>query len=157
MRASGQKWFCENVNLSLKPMKEIVPPSIIQNQFESVKELFARNVVPTYGRFMAFVRGSGSYLYDVSGRRYLDLGGGIAVCALGHANAEITQALLSSRRSWSISQTFTTTSRRDAWRRQSCRRSPRAKFSFATAAPRRMKAFTSWPVNLATMKDVSKS
>jgi acetylornithine/N-succinyldiaminopimelate aminotransferase len=78
-------------------MKEIVPapPSIIQNQFESVKELFARNVVPTYGRFdLAFVRGSGSYLYDVSGRRFLDLGGGIAVCALGHANAEITQALV---------------------------------------------------------------
>ncbi|MDB6035237.1 MAG: aruC [Verrucomicrobiales bacterium] len=78
-------------------MKEIVPapPSIIQNQFESVKELFARNVVPTYGRFdLAFVRGSGSYLYDVSGRRFLDLGGGIAVCTLGHANAEITQALV---------------------------------------------------------------
>lgn len=77
-------------------MKELVPPPpIVQNQFETVKELFTRNVVPSYGRFdLAFVRGSGSYLWDVAGRRYLDLGGGIAVCTLGHSNAEITQALV---------------------------------------------------------------
>jgi predicted acetylornithine/succinylornithine family transaminase len=38
-------------------------------------------------------RGEGSYVWDVSGRRYLDFGGGIAVCVLGHANPEITDAL----------------------------------------------------------------
>src|SRR5436190_3653564 len=78
-------------------MKEIFPspPPIIRNQFESVKELFAKNVVPSYGRFdLAFERGSGSYVWDVLGRRFLDLGGGIAVCSLGHANSEITQALV---------------------------------------------------------------
>ena len=78
-------------------MKEFIPapPPIVHNQFESVKELFTKNVVPSYGRFdLAFVRGSGSYLWDVSGRRYLDMGGGIAVCSLGHANGEITQALV---------------------------------------------------------------
>src|SRR5438045_2877196 len=78
-------------------MKEFTlsPPPIIHNQFDSVKELFVKNVVPSYGRFdLAFVRGSGSYLWDVSGRRFLDLGGGIAVCSLGHANSEITQALI---------------------------------------------------------------
>src|SRR3954470_14345942 len=78
-------------------MKEFTlsPPPIIHNQFDSVKELFVKNVVPSYGRFdLAFVRGSGSYLWDVSGRRFLDLGGGIAVCSLGHANSEITQALV---------------------------------------------------------------
>jgi acetylornithine/N-succinyldiaminopimelate aminotransferase len=78
-------------------MKDIVPspPPVVHNQFESVKQLFSQYVVPTYGRFdLAFSRGSGSYLWDVNGRRYLDLGGGIAVCALGHANPEITQALI---------------------------------------------------------------
>ncbi|HUR47015.1 MAG TPA: aspartate aminotransferase family protein [Candidatus Saccharimonadales bacterium] len=78
-------------------MKEFspAPPPIVHNQFEAVKELFTKNVVPSYGRFdLAFVRGSGSYLWDVSGRRYLDLGGGIAVCSLGHGNSEITQALV---------------------------------------------------------------
>jgi acetylornithine/succinyldiaminopimelate/putrescine aminotransferase len=42
--------------------------------------------------------GSGSYVYDVSGRRYLDLGGGIAVTALGHAHPAITEALVEQSR-----------------------------------------------------------
>ena len=77
-------------------MKEILPPPppIVRNQFETVRELFHQHVVPSYARFdIAFTRGSGSYLWDVHGKRYLDLGGGIAVCSLGHANPEITQAL----------------------------------------------------------------
>ena len=78
-------------------MNEIVPPPppLVQNQFESVRELFTRFVVPSYGRFdLALTRGEGSHVWDVNGRRYLDLGGGIAVCALGHAHPEITQALV---------------------------------------------------------------
>ncbi len=77
-------------------MRELVPdPSpIIHNQFETVRELFSRYVVPSYGRFdLAWKRGAGSYLWDVSGKRYLDLGGGIAVCSLGHAHPEIADAL----------------------------------------------------------------
>jgi acetylornithine aminotransferase/acetylornithine/N-succinyldiaminopimelate aminotransferase len=78
-------------------MKEISPAAapLVRNQFEAVRELVNRHVVPSYARFdLAFARGSGSYLWDVSGRRYLDLGGGIAVCSLGHANPEITRALI---------------------------------------------------------------
>jgi acetylornithine/N-succinyldiaminopimelate aminotransferase len=78
-------------------MKEIVPapPPIVHNQFETVKELFNRFVVPSYARFdLAFTRGEGSYVWDVRGKRYLDLGGGIAVNCLGHANPEITEALI---------------------------------------------------------------
>ena len=78
-------------------MKDIVPslPPLVHNQFEAVKELFNKFVVPSYGRFdLVFSRGSGSCLWDAGGRRYLDLGGGIAVCSLGHANAEITRALI---------------------------------------------------------------
>lgn len=78
-------------------MKEIAPspPPIVRNEFETIRELFAKNVVPSYGRFdLAFSHGSGSYLFDVNGRRYLDLGGGIAVCALGHAHPAITEALV---------------------------------------------------------------
>jgi acetylornithine/succinyldiaminopimelate/putrescine aminotransferase len=78
-------------------MKEVVPapPPLVHNQFESVKELFNKYVVPTYARFdLALARGEGSYVWDVRGKRYLDLGGGIAVNCLGHANTEITQALI---------------------------------------------------------------
>lgn len=70
-------------------------PAIIRNQHAEIRELFQRYVVPSYGRFdLALARGQGSYVWDVGGRRYLDLGSGIAVCALGHAHPEITAALV---------------------------------------------------------------
>ncbi|WP_205042091.1 aspartate aminotransferase family protein [Rhodoligotrophos defluvii] len=37
--------------------------------------------------------GRGSYLYDVDGKRYLDGSGGPAVYAIGHANAEVNEAI----------------------------------------------------------------
>src|SRR5471032_769081 len=82
-------------------MKEIVPapPAIVRNDFESVRGLFTKNVVPSYGRFdLVFSHGAGSYLFDVTGKRYLDLGGGIAVCCLGHAHPAITAALVEQAR-----------------------------------------------------------
>ncbi len=82
-------------------MREIVPPlpPIVHNQFAEVRELFNRFVVPSYGRFdLAFSHGAGHHVWDVSGKRYLDLGGGIAVCALGHANPEITETLIEQSR-----------------------------------------------------------
>jgi acetylornithine/N-succinyldiaminopimelate aminotransferase len=82
-------------------MKEIIPPppSIVRNDVVAIQALFQKYVVPSYGRFeLAFNRGSGSYVWDVTGKRYLDLGAGIAVCCLGHANAEITEALIEQSR-----------------------------------------------------------
>ena len=82
-------------------MKEIVPapPAIVHNEQQAIIGLFEKYVVPSYGRFeLAFARGAGSYVWDVNGRRYLDLGGGIAVCSLGHGNAEITEALIEQSR-----------------------------------------------------------
>ena len=78
-------------------MKEIVPapPAIVRNDYESIRELFTKNVVPSYGRFeLVLSHGTGSYVFDVSGKRYLDLGSGIAVCCLGHAHPAITEALV---------------------------------------------------------------
>ena len=69
------------------------------HQFESVHELFTKNVVPSYGRFeIVLNHGAGSYLFDVTGKRYLDLGSGIAVCCLGHAHPAITEALVEQSR-----------------------------------------------------------
>jgi acetylornithine/N-succinyldiaminopimelate aminotransferase len=82
-------------------MKEIMPapPAIVHNEFENVRELFRKNVIPSYGRFeLVFSHGQGSYLFDVGGRPYLDLGAGIAVCALGHAHPAITEALVEQSR-----------------------------------------------------------
>ena len=78
-------------------MKEILAqtkPPIVQNETKRVRELFEQNVVPSYTRFdLVLDRGEGSYVWDIDGRRYLDLAAGIAVCSLGHAHPEITKAL----------------------------------------------------------------
>ena len=78
-------------------MKDIAPspPPLVHNQFANIRELFNKNVVPSYGRFdLVLSHGAGSYVFDVAGKRYLDLGSGIAVCCLGHAHPAITEALV---------------------------------------------------------------
>jgi len=82
-------------------MKEIVPspPPIVRNDVAAVQALFQQHVIPSYGRFDLVVsHGAGSYLHDIAGKRYLDLGGGIAVNALGHAHPAITEALVEQSR-----------------------------------------------------------
>ncbi|MYM56655.1 aspartate aminotransferase family protein [Thalassovita mangrovi] len=52
------------------------------------------SVLPTYSRApLSFVKGEGSWLIEADGRRFLDLGAGIAVNALGHAHPALVQAL----------------------------------------------------------------
>ena len=85
----------------MQTMKEIVPapPPIVRNDVAAVQALFQQNVIPSYGRFdLVLSHGSGSYVYDVTGKRYLDLGGGIAVAALGHAHQAVTEALIEQSR-----------------------------------------------------------
>ena len=51
-------------------------------------------VLPTYSRApLSFVKGEGSWLIEADGRRFLDLGAGIAVNALGHAHPTLVAAL----------------------------------------------------------------
>jgi acetylornithine/N-succinyldiaminopimelate aminotransferase len=51
-------------------------------------------VLPTYNRApLSFERGDGSWLIADDGRRFLDLGAGIAVNALGHAHPDLVEAL----------------------------------------------------------------
>ncbi len=78
-------------------MKEIVPapPPIVRNEAAAVQGLFQKYVIPSYGRFdLVLTHGRGSYVWDIRGKRYLDLGGGIAVSGLGHAHPAITEALI---------------------------------------------------------------
>jgi acetylornithine aminotransferase/acetylornithine/N-succinyldiaminopimelate aminotransferase len=85
----------------MKIEENVQRPSLTPNRStdNEIRELFERFVVPSYARFdLALERGEGRYVWDVNGRRYLDLGGGIAVCALGHAHSAITDALLEQSR-----------------------------------------------------------
>jgi len=60
----------------------------------TLSSLYSDYVMPTYGRFdLDIARGSGCRVWDFEGREYLDFGAGIAVCSLGHAHPEVTQAV----------------------------------------------------------------
>ncbi|MDT1060299.1 aspartate aminotransferase family protein [Paracoccus sp. CPCC 101403] len=66
------------------------------------------HVLPTYNRAdLAFERGEGSWAIATDGTRYLDLGAGIAVNALGHANPELVAALTEQAgRIWHVSNLY---------------------------------------------------
>src|SRR6186713_1328574 len=50
--------------------------------------------VPVFGPpQVMFVRGRGTELWDVDGRRYLDFLGGLAVTSLGHSHPAVTEAI----------------------------------------------------------------
>ena len=65
-------------------------------------------VLPTYARAdLAFESGEGSWLVERGGRRFLDLGAGIAVNALGHAHPALTKALSEqAARLWHVSNLY---------------------------------------------------
>ncbi|MDC1312215.1 aspartate aminotransferase family protein [Burkholderiales bacterium] len=53
-----------------------------------------RHVMKTYGRkSIAFTHGDGAWIFDTSGKRYLDALCGIAVTGLGHNHPKVTKAI----------------------------------------------------------------
>jgi acetylornithine/N-succinyldiaminopimelate aminotransferase len=66
------------------------------------------SVLPTYSRApLHFVKGEGTWLIEADGRRFLDLGAGIAVNALGHAHPALVQALTDqAQKLWHVSNLY---------------------------------------------------
>ena len=66
------------------------------------------SVLPTYSRApLNFVRGEGVWLVEADGRRFLDMGAGIAVNVLGHANPDLTAALTEqANQLWHVSNLY---------------------------------------------------
>jgi acetylornithine/N-succinyldiaminopimelate aminotransferase len=66
------------------------------------------SVLPTYARApLKFVKGEGTWLIEEDGRRFLDLGAGIAVNALGHAHPELVKALSEQAQNlWHVSNLY---------------------------------------------------
>ncbi|MEQ9695057.1 aspartate aminotransferase family protein [Shimia sp. SDUM112013] len=66
------------------------------------------SVLPTYNRApLSFVKGEGSWMIEADGRRFLDLGAGIAVNVLGHANPALVAALTDqANKIWHVSNLY---------------------------------------------------
>src|SRR5690606_6617227 len=81
------------------------------NDPASTAELVAlgqQRYLPVYRqRQMILDRGQGARLWDIEGRDYVDFAGGIAVCALGHADPDLVAALREQgERLWHTSNVF---------------------------------------------------
>ncbi len=65
-------------------------------------------VLPTYNRApLNFTKGSGTWLVEADGRRFLDLGAGIAVNVLGHAHPSLVDALTTQANAlWHVSNLY---------------------------------------------------
>ncbi len=60
----------------------------------SVVELEQRYLLQNYARYPLILhRGKGCYVYDTTGKRYLDLIAGIGVNALGYAHPRLTKVI----------------------------------------------------------------
>jgi acetylornithine aminotransferase len=61
---------------------------------EAIKNRAETVIARTYNRLpLVFVRGEGCTLWDAEGKSYTDFLAGIAVCSLGHAHPDVTEAI----------------------------------------------------------------
>ncbi|HUB34111.1 MAG TPA: aspartate aminotransferase family protein [Bryobacteraceae bacterium] len=71
-----------------------VLPSAVDQSAQQIQDLERQYLLQNYARYpLVLARGKGSYLYDLEGRRYLDLLSGIGVNALGHAHPRILKVI----------------------------------------------------------------
>ncbi len=78
--------------------------------YDQLKEQEKQYVMNTYGRFaIALDHGEGAQLWDVEGKRYIDLTSGIGVCCLGYNNEHIIDAITAqAHKLMHVSNLFTT-------------------------------------------------
>lgn len=64
------------------------------NEMNPMIEQSEQYLIHSYNRYPVMLEsGQDVYLYDTDGKKYLDFGGGIAVCALGYSNESFKDAL----------------------------------------------------------------
>lgn len=74
--------------------QQLSPPKSIEDLAKTSEDLYNENVQTTYGRYKLTIdSGEGCFLKTTDGKTYLDCVSGIATCALGHNNKELTEAI----------------------------------------------------------------
>lgn len=78
--------------------------------YQELKQEEQQYVMNTYGRFsIALDHGEGSKLWDVEGKRYIDLTSGIGVCSVGYNNQALIDAItVQAHKLMHVSNLFTT-------------------------------------------------
>src|SRR5215475_13222856 len=75
-------------------MSTAEPPLVESASAREIMDLEREYLLQTYARYpLVVTRGKVCYVYDVEGKRYLDLISGIGVNALGHAHPRIVKVI----------------------------------------------------------------
>jgi acetylornithine/N-succinyldiaminopimelate aminotransferase len=59
----------------------------------TIREKYEEYILGTYKPSILFEKGEGSYLWDETGKKYLDCSSGISVCNVGHAHPTVAKAI----------------------------------------------------------------
>lgn len=71
-----------------------VPPPVLDAAAQAVMDLEREYLLQNYGRYpLVLARGKGCHLWDLAGKRYLDMISGIGVNALGHAHPRLVKVI----------------------------------------------------------------
>src|ERR1039457_2322536 len=69
-------------------------PPVGAQRAQEIMDLEKEYLLQNYARYpLVLARGKGCWVYDLEGRRYLDMLAGIGVNALGHAHPRITKVI----------------------------------------------------------------
>ncbi len=91
---NAQQSVFRSASFIMKDMSTTLPAAQEQSVVEQVMDLEKQYLVQNYSRYpLVLVRGKGCYVYDASGKRYLDLISGIGVNALGYSNPRIVKII----------------------------------------------------------------
>ncbi len=94
---SGERGGAYYNNMSTQPLvqedtaPQLSPASLQMNEIQKLESAY---LLQNYARYpIVLHRGKGSYVYDLAGKRYLDLITGIGVNALGYTHPRITKVM----------------------------------------------------------------
>src|SRR5712664_2670135 len=83
-----------NKKKAAAPMKKAKRAPVLKSKSDPRLSDAEQFLLPTYKRQpFVFTHGRGAYVYDSTGKKYLDFHGGIAVNALGHAHPRIVKVI----------------------------------------------------------------
>ncbi len=92
------------IKATMAAVAQVVNPTKSDSFIDSAKQHLLQNYKQ---QPVVLERGEGVYVYDAEGRKYLDLIGGIATCALGHCHPKVVAAAKAQLdQLWHVSNVF---------------------------------------------------
>jgi predicted acetylornithine/succinylornithine family transaminase len=67
--------------------------NVKEENYDGAFGAYTKYLMPTYSPEIMLVKGRGAYLWDSTGKKYLDFGSGISVCSLGHCHPAVAAAI----------------------------------------------------------------